>query len=207
MRERVGVYIDGFNLYFGLRDAGLDRFRWLDVAALADNLLQSNQDLIAVKYFTALISGPDAGKRRRQQTLLDALWAGGRVDVVLGRYMKKRRHCKACGAKWNGWEEKMTDVNIAAHLATDAHLGRTDVALVVSGDSDLALAYRLVRQMTTTRIIAVFPPQRGSHDLDSAADGSFSLGRTLIGRSLLPDPVVTTQGKTIARPVEWKASP
>jgi len=56
MRERVGVYIDGFNFYFGLRDAGLDQFRWLDFAALGDNLLQSNQDLIAVKYFTALIS-------------------------------------------------------------------------------------------------------------------------------------------------------
>jgi hypothetical protein len=41
-RERVIVYIDGFNLYFGMREAGFDNCRWLDVATLAKSLLQAN---------------------------------------------------------------------------------------------------------------------------------------------------------------------
>lgn len=37
--ERVIVYIDGFNLYFGMREAGFDQCRWLNVLKLAENLL------------------------------------------------------------------------------------------------------------------------------------------------------------------------
>jgi len=34
-------------------------------------------------------------------------------------------------------EEKGSDVNLATHLLHDAHMGRFDVAVVVSNDSDL----------------------------------------------------------------------
>lgn len=37
--ERVVVYVDGFNLYFGLMEAGLKKCRWLDIYALAKNIL------------------------------------------------------------------------------------------------------------------------------------------------------------------------
>ena len=33
--ERVIAYVDGFNLYFGIRDAGFHKFRWLDVIQLS----------------------------------------------------------------------------------------------------------------------------------------------------------------------------
>ncbi len=41
-------------------------------------------------------------------------------------------------------EEKGTDVNIATHLVHDAHLGRFDAAVLISNDSDLAEAIRIV---------------------------------------------------------------
>jgi len=37
---RVITYIDGFNLYFGLKSQGWERFLWLDVQALSRNLLK-----------------------------------------------------------------------------------------------------------------------------------------------------------------------
>ena len=42
-------------------------------------------------------------------------------------------------------EEKGSDVNIAAHMVHDGHLGRYDVAILVSNDSDLAEPVRIVR--------------------------------------------------------------
>ena len=49
---RVIVYIDGFNLYFGIKEAGYEQFKWLDLHMLASNLLQSNQEFVEVKYFS-----------------------------------------------------------------------------------------------------------------------------------------------------------
>jgi hypothetical protein len=62
--ERVIVYIDGFNLYFGMREAGFDKCRWLNLRKLAENLLQPHQKLVQVKYFTSRVSNsPDKQKR------------------------------------------------------------------------------------------------------------------------------------------------
>lgn len=41
MMQRVITYIDGFNLYFGLKQAGLKRYYWLDVAALGQRICSS----------------------------------------------------------------------------------------------------------------------------------------------------------------------
>ncbi len=54
--ERVVVYIDGFNLYFGIREAGFDKCRWLNLKTLVENLLQPHQKLIHIKYFTSRVS-------------------------------------------------------------------------------------------------------------------------------------------------------
>ena len=35
--ERVIAYVDGFNLYFGLKSKGWQRYYWLDVPALVGN--------------------------------------------------------------------------------------------------------------------------------------------------------------------------
>jgi len=51
-KERVIAYVDGFNLYFGLIEAGLDYCKWLDLNKLANRLLKPNQELVELKYFT-----------------------------------------------------------------------------------------------------------------------------------------------------------
>jgi len=48
--DRVVTYIDGFNLYFGLRDLGLKRFYWINLQELARQFLRANQTLVATKY-------------------------------------------------------------------------------------------------------------------------------------------------------------
>lgn len=64
--ERVIVYVDGFNLYYGLKTQGWRRYYWLDVRLLAQNLLRSGQVLAMVRYFTARISPTSStGKLKR----------------------------------------------------------------------------------------------------------------------------------------------
>lgn len=202
--ERVGVYVDGFNLYYGLKAANLGHARWLDLTALSRNILRPNQQLVKVKYFTARVKGPDKGIRGRQSTYLQALETRDDLEIIYGRFMRKNDGvCHKCGHRWASWEEKMTDVNIAAHLAIDVTSGVIDKALLVSGDSDLAHAVQLVKSSSSVKVIAVFPPKRSSFDLKKVVDFSMSLNRTIILKSVMEDPVKGPSGD-LQCPPAWK---
>jgi hypothetical protein len=45
--------------------------------------------------------------------------------------------CRRCGSVWASYEEKETDANIAVALVADAAASASDIALIVSADSDL----------------------------------------------------------------------
>ena len=83
-KERVIAYIDGFNLYFGMKEAGLNHCKWLDLKKLVTNLLAPNQELIEVKYFTSRVSN-DPDKQKRQSTYIDAVLQSG-VSIFYGHY-------------------------------------------------------------------------------------------------------------------------
>ena len=91
-KERVIAYIDGFNLYFGMREAGFDNCRWLNVKKLVGDLLQANQELAGVKYFTSRVSNnPD--KQKRQSTYIDALESTG-LEIFYGNYQDGSEECR-----------------------------------------------------------------------------------------------------------------
>ncbi len=71
--ERVISYIDGFNLYFGLRSKRWRRFYWLNLHGLSSALLKPGQSLAEVRYFTSRISSSpsDPDRVRRQNQLPD----------------------------------------------------------------------------------------------------------------------------------------
>jgi hypothetical protein len=89
MTERVIAYIDGFNLYFGLRAKGWKQLYWLNVALLAENLLKDGQRLEGVRYFTARVSRPPS-KQRRQNTFLEATAELGKCSMHYGQYLYKQ---------------------------------------------------------------------------------------------------------------------
>lgn len=204
--ERVISYIDGFNLYFGLRSKRWRRFYWLNIHSVSQNLLRQNQQLVGVKYFTSRVSDSprDPGKDRRQTAYLEAIATLPLTTCFFGHYLAKQVECKSCHAAWQTHEEKMTDVNIAVEMLTDAYCDRFDVALLISGDSDLSGPIERIRQLfPLKRVIVVFPPKRTSERLRSVAHGAFTLGRVTISRSLLPDPIVKPDGYEITKPQSW----
>lgn len=204
MAERVITYIDGFNLYFGLKAKGWRRFYWLDVALLADNLLKHGQHLVAVKYFTARISGPPE-KQERQNIFLEATAERGRCTMYYGQYLHKTHTCPKCKREHQVPEEKMTDVNIAVEMMTDAQLDAFDTALVVSADSDLTPPAERIKELhKDKKVIAAFPPKRSSKRLASVVDANFMIGRGKLSKSLLPESITKSDGVVISRPSRWE---
>lgn len=205
--HRVIAYIDGFNLYFGLKSKGWRRYYWLNPRLLAEKLLKPGQELRGVKYFTARISPSpsDPGKHRRQAVWLEAIETLPDVLVFYGHYLPKPQKCFTCGAMWVAHEEKMTDVCIAVELLRDAYDDAFETALLISADSDLAPPVTAVRsRFPGKRIVAIAPPDRQSKKLESVATAAFRLGRKVIQDSQLPDEYAKPDGFLLKRPGSWK---
>ncbi len=129
-KERIIVYVNGFNLYFGLVEAGFVNYKWLNINNLVNSLLQPNQVLIEIKYFTSRVSNnPD--KQKRQTTYIEALETVG-IKIYYGHYQSDTINCRQCGKIWPTYHEKMTDVNIATQILIDAYQDRYDMAMLIS---------------------------------------------------------------------------
>jgi uncharacterized LabA/DUF88 family protein len=200
-KERVISYIDGFNLYFGLREAGLECYKWLNIKALSRDLLLSHQVLQKTKYFTSRIASPQP-KVVRQSTYLDALGSLGDIHIEYGKYARdKELECSVCQEKTSYPQEKMTDVNIAVTLLEDAYCDAFDTALLISGDSDLCPPIKSVRRIFPhKRVIVVFPPRRISSELKRVATAHLNIDPRNVKRCQLPDQIELPSGYTIKRP-------
>jgi len=204
--QRVMVYVDGFNLYFGLRSKGWRRYYWADLRRLAENLLRPEQTLIAVRYFSARISALPGhlDKWKRQATYLEALETLPDFHIHFGHYLAKPQRCNACGATWDTHEEKMTDVNIVVELLGDTQDDSFDMAMILFGDSDLATAVQAFRpRYPAKRVVIAFPPARNSVQFRKVASGWFRIGRKTLKDSQFPDQVVKADGFALRRPEEW----
>lgn len=97
---RVGVYIDGYNLYYGGRGLmggpGLAGWRWLDLRTFAGQLIAQQSGWAGARvervvYCTARISGTsNPSGARDQDVYLRALHAAKAVDVIeMGTYVNR----------------------------------------------------------------------------------------------------------------------
>lgn len=99
---RVGIYIDGFNLYFGARGmcgAGKPGWRWLDLRALATTLVASRHTWVGARvervvYCTARVDAKtNPSGHADQDVYLKALAAMCSVDhIEYGYYVSRVRH-------------------------------------------------------------------------------------------------------------------
>ena len=155
---RVISYIDGFNLYFGLKSQRWERFLWLDVQALSRNLLRPDQNLARTKYFTSRVAQPP-DKAKRQSTYIDAINTLADTSIYFGKYQTNPHTCRNCGHVHNANSEKMTGVNIAVELLQDTFQDASDAAVLISADSDLIAPVEAVKKLFPhKRVIVACPP-------------------------------------------------
>lgn len=184
------------------------RLKWVDLRALCEVFAPGPEhDPKTVYYFSAYATWrPDAFARHR--SFIKALQTRG-VTPVLGHFKEKDRACRKCGNAWKDHEEKETDVNIALYLLRDAFEDLYDRALVVSGDSDLAPALKMIRAKFPAKEIRVIAPigRPFSMDLVNAAGGTSEVRKMKmihLERCLLPGTILDDQGVVVCtRPAKY----
>ena len=207
---RTTVYVDGFNLYYGALKGS--RWKWLDLAKLFETVLQSHHDVQLIKYFTARVSGTqnDPSKPQRQDVYLRAVQQfRPQVKIYYGHFLShpvrmplSRPQSGKRTVEVVKTEEKGSDVNLAAHLVNDAWLDAYDCAVVVSNDSDIAEAMRLVKEHHSSKRIGLLLPRTGSpsRQLRKHADFTRPIRTGAVENSQLPDLI---PGTNIRKPEAW----
>lgn len=207
---RTIAYVDGFNLYFGaLRKTP---YRWLNLQRLIELHLMPHNQLIGIKYFTAKLNprpnDPDAPLR--QEIYLRALATLPNFEIMLGHFLTKTVRMLLANpapgqsptAEVVKTEENGSDVNLAVQLLHDAHLDRFDCGVVVSGDSDLLMPVRIVRD-ELKKVVGVLNPQRHPCAVLKAHATFYKhLRRNFIAAAQFPDTLADPRG-TFTKPTAW----
>lgn len=108
--------------------------------------------------------------------------------------------------KRNGtrWEEKETDVALAVKLIEVFVRDECDVAVLVTGDTDLTPGIRTAKSLFPSKeVFCAFPFNRGRKELKQIADGAFKISKESYQKFQLPNTVVLPRGRTVSKPHGW----
>ncbi len=198
--KRVCAYIDGFNLYHAIDDLHDHRLKWVNLHSLMQVFLDPNVHKLESVYYFSAYADWLKGAHMRHTAYVAALQTVG-VTPIMGNFKKKERSCKKCLTTWTGHEEKETDVNIALSLLDDAYRDRYDVAMIVSRDSDLVPALKLVKARFPEKVLKVITPPNQRHSKEMAkivGDKRLAEIRPVhLQRNQLPDKILNTNGDVI----------
>ena len=203
------VYIDGFNLFYGaVKDTP---YKWLDISRLC-NFLLPNSNISKIKYFTARISArpDDPSKPTRQQIYLRALRTIPIVEIIYGSFLTKNVSLPLEASKTGKMkfvkvirtEEKGSDVNLAVHMITDGYKGLYDSAVMVTNDSDLVEAIRIVKNELGKSVGILNPQQHPSSRLVKHATFIKQIRTGTLKASQFPNTLSDAKG-TFRKPKEW----
>lgn len=206
---RVISFIDGFNLYHAIAVLDNSALKWLDLRKLSQEFIHpTKEELVQVLYFSTIANHRNQAAQIRQKAYLDALELCG-VKTILGQFKKKDRKCSKCFAKYNSYEEKETDVNIALSLMDLAYQNAYDRAILVTNDSDQAPTIRKVlERFPSKKVTILIPPHtRDCNELIYTASAKAKITTEHLEKSLLPERITNASGQVvIRRPKEYDSS-
>lgn len=215
-KKRVTFYVDGFNFYYGLRDAAADdnkwkKYYWIDLTLFFKQFLQPNEDLLEIRYFTA--RPKNKGKMSRQNSFMEVnkKLHKGKFKIHYGKYQEKTLKCLGtCKEKFMTYEEKETDVHIAVKLIEDCVFGESDKIVLVSADGDLMPPVRFIsdyckKNNLKKEMLILFPPMHYSSALNNFGYPAFQLGKYegRFKKALLPKVVTFKDGTNYTIPPNW----
>ena len=180
--KRVIIFIDGSNLYHGLKETMVE-FE-LDFEKFANYLCGSDRQLVNLYYYNAPLKkqhGEEEYKAQQRffsylKRLPNFILRLGRLETrnssftlweilngfnhslvkeIVDKVGKKR--LKKVKSEINWLVEKGVDVNLAVEMVALAYNNAYDVAILVSGDGDFAVAVRYVQGMKKKVEVSYFP--------------------------------------------------
>ena len=222
----TNIYIDGFNLYYGaVRNTP---FKWLDVLTLCHKIFPQKQ-INKLKYFSARVqaSQHDPNAPTRQDYYWRALRTINNLEIVEGHfsrwpklmpqyplaYLNYAPSKPPINVQVQKTEEKGSDVNLAVCLLYDCFSNDYDDAIVISNDSDLALAIEVVNIKLGKSVTVVNPNRtnlvkknrllRTSRELKRVATNCIpSINPPLLAASQFPAILTDSQGQ-FHKPLGW----
>ena len=154
------VYVDGYNLYYGLLRKS--PYKWLDLFKLFNEyVLDASTELLEVRYYTAPVLGKmsdDPQSAQRQRIYLQALrkMPPQRVVIVEGKMLASTPYQRLVNpipeaphlqtVQVYNFVEKKTDVNLAADMLAAAWSGHCQQLVLCSNDSDHERSLATIRQ-------------------------------------------------------------
>ena len=216
--QRVGVYIDGNNLFYGaLKRDERRKYRWLNpellVREVCDNYFKNNLVHVQfIKFYTARVSNRSGNldAPRNQQLYFNALKTIKNLEIILGNFQVHEKILPIAPLEYkpNGkpklqsvlsTEEKGSDVNLGVHLVYDACMDNIDVAIVITNDTDLAEPIKLVADNLGKTVINLCPHKSVAFSFKKIKNVKhYKIETAHLAKSQFPDSV-----KGIIRPYHW----
>ncbi|HEX8244503.1 MAG TPA: NYN domain-containing protein [Longimicrobium sp.] len=214
--KKVSFIVDGFNLYYSLREMeGLSKkpCKWLDLRRLCESFLQPigtalgvRSELARVHYFSAYATHAtvrDKGVVDRHRTYVSALESTG-VLVTMSQFKYKDSRCPLCHGSFKRAEEKETDVAIAVKLLELFAESEAPVAVLMTGDTDLRPAIRTARKLFRQNHIGIITPfLRHTTEMQECGDFHFKVSQKLVQAAQFPPVIKLPDGSEIKKPPSW----
>ena len=209
----VAVLIDGFNLYHHMDNDRYRKYKWLNFNKLFRNYINKS-DQPEIHYFTTIYyedtieyrRNPKKieGKLRRHLNLIQAEKSYG-VFVHYGEFKIREFVCEKCRHKNLIWQEKQTDVNLGSYLIYLAFSRDLDNFIILSADSDLIAAIKLVKENSDSKKIRLLlPPGISKSAISKYCDHTHEFTDSILSDSLFPLIFTNKKGETISYPLEWR---
>jgi len=169
-------------------------------------LIGNDTEIAGIQYFTAYAyhleyKKPDKISRHKAYTR--ALTASG-VKVIESHFKKKDVYETETGKKFVAHEEKETDVALACAVLEGAKNDLFDVAVIMTGDTDLRpVSSTFARMYPDKKLIFVFPFGRKNKELVKVSSDSFAFSAESYAKYQFPEKVQLPSGKFVHKPKEW----
>lgn len=217
---RTVVFIDGYNLYYGLLRKS--KFKWLDLVRLfGEHVLSKENQLIQVRYYTAPVLGrmcddPSSPQRQRQYLQAMRVMHPEQLVIVQGKIVATTPYQRVVRSLNEGasdervrvhsFTEKKSDVNLATDLLTGAWKKTFEHAVVCSNDTDLEAALLAVKRDHPDICLGLVAPvsscdhRQISRDLAQHVTWMKALSPAHLAKAQLPDKIPHTR---LSRPENW----
>ena len=218
--RRVSYFVDGLNLDHQLRKHGLS---WLNLTSFLQSVMMDSEELVRINYFTAVCHW-DRTIAKAQKTYLAVLRDNG-IRVVLGQflpvtryYVKGRTTLLPDSSQpatilpddlperigFRSYTEKTSDVALGVELYDSAANDEFDRAVIVSGDSDLVPAIKMVRKRFPLKQLTSFTcTSNSAKRTRQQCHESIRFSVDQVRQFQFGSDVQLRNGKTLHRPESW----
>lgn len=213
------VFIDGYNLYYGLLRRS--PYKWLDLYTLFQHHVLQNAEVIEVRYYTAPVlarMSDDMESPKRQRTYLQALrkQQPQKVTIIEGKMIAATPFSRLVNplteaphiqkVQVYSFEEKQSDVNMAVDMVISALTDACEQIILCSNDSDLKTAFMRIKHYAPHIRLGLVAPIKSedsraiSKDLSQYATWSKALSVVHLFNAQLPNKIYST---AIKKPDTW----